>query len=139
MGKDIKIYLTTSNGSTVTDEGYRNSRTKKLIRPDDIVSGFEKIVTPPNRGRAIGLFILSCFVYSIAPVTEANFGEGYAYFVAGLLFLMSLFNFFYKEIWIEYTLETTGLQQTLFDTEKQADDFKSAMEEMMRNYQNYNS
>jgi hypothetical protein len=138
MGKDIKIYLTTSNGSTVADEGYRNSRTKKLIRPDDIVSGFEKIVIPPKRGRAVGLFILACFIFSIAPTTT-NYGEEYAYFVAGLLLLMSLFNFFYKEIWIEYTLATTGLQQTLFDTEKQADDFKSAMEEMMMKYQNYNN
>jgi hypothetical protein len=129
----MKTYYKGQHDTSVTELGYKNGITGKLIKPEEIISGFEKIVIPPKRGRAVGLFILACFVFSIAPTTT-NYGEVYAYFVAGLLSLMSLFNFFYKETWIEYTLSTTGLQQTMFSSEKQADDFKSAMEEMMRDY-----
>ncbi|WP_419766988.1 hypothetical protein [Arcobacter sp.] len=124
------------NHLSVTNEGYKSSKSGKVYQPSEIKSTEYDVLIPTNKIKAFIHFLGAFFVFTIVPsLRNSAVPTELAYVVAPILVISALYHFSYTKIRVTLWL-VNGKRATVdFISSKYARKFQKAIQKMKKDYE----
>lgn len=129
-----KVYFKIK-GLKVTDKGFSSKKTSKNYSPSEMKQKItSETIVHKHILKGIGLFILACFIFSEATISNSRQPEWLAYFITVVLLLISYRCLFVSVIEVIFYLKNGKCYIVNFGSKKTANKFIDAMNKMFAEY-----